>query len=82
MKSNVYEGGVRSPLWLHWPNKFKSAKTISSNLAAHIDIMPTIMDACDLGIPEAFQFDGRSILPKSLDENTELPARPIIIQAR
>lgn len=81
MKSNVYEGGVRSPLWLHWPNKFKSAKTISSNLAAHIDIMPTIMDACDLGIPEAFQFDGRSILPKSLDENTELPARPIIIQA-
>jgi len=81
MKSNIYEGGVRSPLWLHWPKKFKSPKTITSNLAAHIDIMPTIMDACELGVPEAFQFDGRSLLPKSLDESTELASRPIIIQA-
>ena len=80
-KSNVYEGGIRSPLWLHWPKKFKSAKSISSNLAAHIDIMPTIMEACELGIPEAFQFDGRSLLAKSLDENAELSDRPVIIQA-
>ena len=81
MKSNIYEGGIRSPLWLHWPDKFKTHKTITSNLAAHIDIMPTIMDACDLGVPEAFQFDGRSILEKSIDETVELSDRPIIIQA-
>ncbi len=80
-KSNIYEGGIRSPLWLHWPEKFKSAKTITSNLAAHIDIMPTIMDACEFGIPEALQFDGRSLLAKSLDDSAELADRPLIIQA-
>ncbi len=80
-KSDIHEGGIRSPLWIHWPAKFKVGKKISSEIAAHIDIMPTIMDACDLGVPEAFAFDGRSLLAKSLDENTELAPRPIIIQA-
>jgi arylsulfatase A-like enzyme len=81
MKSNVYEGGIRSPLWIHWPAKFKTGKKISSNIAAHIDIMPTIMDACELGVPEAFAFDGRSLLEKSLDENAKLAPRPVVIQA-
>jgi arylsulfatase/arylsulfatase A len=81
MKTNVHEGGVRSPLWIHWPAKFKTGKKITSNIAAHIDIMPTIMDACQLGVPEAFAFDGRSLLEKSLDENAELAPRPVVIQA-
>ncbi|MGJ8656326.1 MAG: arylsulfatase [Akkermansiaceae bacterium] len=81
IKSNVHEGGVRSPLWMHWPAKFKSSKVITSNLAAHIDIMPTIMDACELGVPDAFAFDGRSLLDKSIDASTDLAPRPIIIQA-
>lgn len=80
-KGDIYEGGIRSPLWMHWPAKFKTGKKITSNLAAHIDIMPTIMDACDLGVPDAFAFDGRSLLEKSLDENAELAPRPIVIQA-
>lgn len=81
MKGNIQEGGVRSPLWIHWPAKFKAGKKITSNIAAHIDIMPTIMDACELGVPEAFAFDGRSLLEKSLDENAKLAPRPVIIQA-
>lgn len=81
VKSNVHEGGVRSPLWIHWPARFKSSNLITSSIAAHIDIMPTIMDACNLGIPEAFAFDGRSLLEKLSDPAFELAPRPIIIQA-
>jgi len=50
IKSDVHEGGIRSPLWIHWPEKFSTGKVINSNIAAHIDIMPTIMDACGLTI--------------------------------
>lgn len=80
-KADIHEGGIRSPLWIHWPAKFKTAKKITSNIAAHIDIMPTIMDACELGVPDAFAFDGRSLLKKSLDTNAELAPRPVVIQA-
>ena len=80
-KASIYEGGIRSPLWLHWPDRFKTNHRVTSNLAAHIDIMPTIMDACDLGIPEALAFDGRSLLEKSLNNSAKLPQRPIIIQS-
>ena len=81
MKSNVHEGGVRSPLWMHWPAKFKAGTKISSNSAAHIDIMPTIMDACNLGVPEAFAFDGRSLLKKTVSPSIALKPRPIVIQS-
>ncbi len=81
MKSDIFEGGVRSPLWIHWPNKLKSGTKISSNSAAHIDIMPTIMDACSLGTPEAFAFDGRSLFTKLQNPESELETRPIVIQA-
>lgn len=80
-KSNIHEGGIRSPLWIHWPAKIKHNKKINTNIAAHIDIMPTIMDACDLGVPEALAFDGRSLLKKLINPESKLPHRPIIIQA-
>ena len=80
-KGDILEGGIRSPLLIHWPKKFPKPSTISSNIAAHIDIMPTIMDACEMGTPEAFAFDGRSLMEKSLDPASELAARPLIIQA-
>lgn len=79
-KADVYEGGVRSPLWIHWPSKLKGGTKITSNNAAHIDIMPTIMEACDMGTPDAFKFDGRSLFGKVLDPDLEMEARPIVIQ--
>lgn len=79
-KGQVYEGGVRSPLWIHWPEKIKKGRNINENVAAHIDLMPTILDICDLGVPEAFEFDGRSLAPQILKPGTKFPERPIIIQ--
>lgn len=85
-RGDILEGGIRSPLLIHWPRKFPKPMTITSNIAAHIDIMPTIMDACDMGTPEAFAFDGRSLLkkmlkPDSTEPEYQLKPRPLIIQA-
>ena len=39
-KSASTEGGIRSPLWIHWPAKLKAGAK-SDLLSAHIDLMPT-----------------------------------------
>ena len=43
MKSHVHEGGVRSPFFVHWPARLE-AGTNNDRIAAHIDVMPTLLD--------------------------------------
>lgn len=77
-KTEVYEGGIRSPLFLRWPNKFDSSMS-SDKISAHIDILPTILDACDITAPK--NLDGKSILPLLKEENTTWPDRNIVLQS-
>lgn len=78
-KTDVYEGGVRTPLWLHWPSKFKPGMK-RDTLTAHIDLMPTILDVCDVPLPEAVNLDGRSFLPILEDAKAPWPERTITLQ--
>lgn len=82
-KGQVYEGGVRSPLWIQWPDKIKQGRDVSSSITAHIDIMPTVLDLCDMGVPDAFEFDGVSLAPQILNsESSDISVvdRAIIMQ--
>ena len=79
-KSNVHEGGIRSPLWLHWPKRFKPG-TARNELSAHIDLMPTILDACNVDVPAQLELDGRSLLPLLENKETQWKERTITIQA-
>jgi len=78
MKTHAHEGGIRSPLWLHWPAKLK-AGTVRSELAAHIDIMPTLLEAC--GASTEAKLDGKSFLPLLLDPEATAKPRRIVIQS-
>lgn len=80
MKSNVYEGGVRSPLFLHWPGTL-NADTRSDRVAAHIDVAPTILDAMGVSATPDINFDGRSFWRLLTEESPEWPDRYIVIQA-
>lgn len=80
MKSDVDDGGIRSPLLFHWPKQV-AAHTVSEKLCAHIDVMPTILDACDVETPPANPLDGRSFLPLLTSANAAWPTRQIIIQS-
>lgn len=72
-KASVYEGGHRVPLYIHWPDgKLKSGRDIST-LAAHFDLMPTLLDAAQIDAPEGL--DGVSLVPalkgiKAIDPRT------------
>ena len=80
MKSNVHEGGIRSPLWLHWPARFKAGYT-RSEVSAHIDLMPTILEACGVDPPKSVRLDGRSLLPLLDGGDVDWPERTIAIQS-
>ena len=79
MKTGVDDGGIRSPLLFHWPAKVK-ARTSSDALCAHIDLLPTILDACDVDVPAGHRLDGRSFLSLLTDGSAEWPARQVVFQ--
>jgi arylsulfatase A-like enzyme len=61
-KGTVYEGGIRVPFYVRWDDKFKAGHK-NQRPAAHIDITPTILDACDVDKPDKVKLDGTSVLP-------------------
>ncbi len=79
-KNNVFEGGIRSPLWVRWPARL-AAGTVSDRVAAHYDIMPTILGATGVAVPADLELDGRSLLPLLEGKSLDWPDRDIIVQA-
>jgi len=61
-KGSVYSGGVRVPFFMRLPSLFKGEKEIETT-AAHIDILPTISEICNVGLPKNKKIDGHSLLP-------------------
>lgn len=74
-KGTVYEGGIRVPCYLRWPAKVKP-QTIDTPLA-HIDLAPTLRDAC--GFEAKTHFDGTSFL-KQLQGEKGWAARTLFFQ--
>lgn len=55
-----YEGLVRVPLVISWPEKFRQG-FVSSDLVELTDLAPTLLELAGLPVPSAMQ--GRSLLP-------------------
>jgi hypothetical protein len=79
MKAEVFEGGIRTLLLLHWPAKFANVQA-RSELAAHIDLMPTILDACGVDANN-LSLDGRSLMPLFLGDSVDWSDRTLVIQS-
>ena len=80
MKTEVHDGGVRSPLFLHWPAELKDGRRVKQT-AAHIDVMPTLLDAAGVEAPEGVILDGRSLMPLMQGEDADWPNRTLVLQA-
>ncbi|MEN2281598.1 arylsulfatase [Algoriphagus sp. SE2] len=61
LKGNVYQGGVRAPLLIHYPEKFPENKKINA-LTAHLDILPTIAELTGISVPNDRKIDGKSLI--------------------
>ncbi|CAD76438.1 arylsulfatase A [Rhodopirellula baltica SH 1] len=60
-KGSVYENGIRSPFVIQWPKTLQGGRKFDTP-AMHIDLLPTLADACGIGLPADLQVDGKSIL--------------------
>ncbi len=56
----VYDGGLRVPFIVRWPDKVAPG-TVTDALASLVDVLPTCIDAAGGKVPE--NLDGRSLLP-------------------
>jgi arylsulfatase A-like enzyme len=61
-KTSVHEGGTRVPLLMRWPSRWKEPRVVSQ-IAAHIDVLPTLLDLCGIPLPNGVQLDGCSLTP-------------------
>ncbi|BDS06308.1 arylsulfatase [Oceaniferula spumae] len=67
-KYTTFEGGIRVPMMISWPNHIPAGKTYT-NIASALDIVPTILEATDIkGSPE---LRGHSLI-KPLNDNTPI----------
>jgi len=61
-KGNIWENGVKSPLFIRWKDHYKP--TTVNNLADVTDILPTLLDIAGIELPTSnLPLDGRSIRP-------------------
>jgi uncharacterized sulfatase len=58
-KGSYYQGGIRVPLFIHWPAKIKGSKS-TEMLVSSMDILPTIVDA--VGGESPAGLDGKSLM--------------------
>ncbi len=54
-KQNTYEGGIRDPLIVHWPNGVNDAGGLRDQYHHVSDLMPTILDIVGVEAPEAYR---------------------------
>ena len=62
-KGSEYDGGHRVPFFAYWPNGKLTGGRDVEPLTAHVDIVPTLIELCDIPAPRGVEFDGTSIVP-------------------
>ena len=78
-KNEVHDGGIRSPFYIRWPAQLDPGMRVEK-VAAHIDVMPTLLEAAQATLPSDHPFDGRSILPLLKGDSVNWPDRSLILQ--
>ena len=78
-KGTVYEGGIRVPFFLRWPARLQPGS--DHRIAAHIDLMPTLLQAAGVAAPEAVSFDGTSLMPRLDGAHEASGERTLFIQS-
>ena len=81
-KASEYDGGHRVPFYVYWPAKGLDDGRDVDQLAAHIDVLPTLVEALDLQKPRAAPIDGTSLL-QAIEGDTEvLRDRTVLVHSQ
>jgi arylsulfatase A-like enzyme len=72
IKGTLYEGGIRVPFALSWPNKIANNKRYE-HMVSSLDILPTALAAAKVEGVGELNLDGKNLLPYLAQKTTEKP---------
>lgn len=76
-KSSQYDGGHRVPFFIRWPaGKIGGGRDVKP-IAAHIDVLPTLIDLCGLKMTPPNPLDGTSLVPLLRGNANDWPERTL-----
>lgn len=82
-KGSEYDGGHRVPFFMHWPKGGLTKGRDVEQLTAHVDVLPTLIDMCDIAAPKDVKFDGTSLEPLiNPDTNPDWPDRILVTDSQ
>lgn len=61
VKRSLYEGGVRVPFIVKWPNHIPEATVDTISVVSGVDFLPTIGKLCGIEISKNFEIDGEDM---------------------
>jgi len=61
-KAKAYDGGHRAACFIHWPKGGMTEGRAVEPITAHIDLLPTLIELCDLRSTRRVKFDGKSLV--------------------
>ncbi|MBK1875793.1 arylsulfatase [Pelagicoccus mobilis] len=83
-KVSHYEGGHRAACFMYWPNGDLVGGRDVDGVTAHIDLLPTFVELCDLKVKGRSDFDGVSLADVLSGGNDSALDRSVVVhnQAR
>lgn len=80
-KGQMFEGGHRVPLFMHWPAGGLQGGRDVDRFSWHFDLLPTFIELCQLETPERghLPFDGRSLKPLLYDAHAQWDDRVVFL---
>lgn len=62
-KRSLYLGGVNTPFIVRWPGHVPAGRVDKSSVLAGVDMLPTLLAATGIPLPEGYESDGVNVLP-------------------
>ncbi|MCD6051716.1 MAG: arylsulfatase, partial [Verrucomicrobia bacterium] len=81
-KGGVYDGGHRVPFFIRWPKGGLSGGKDVTQLTAHLDVLPTLVDLCGLKFTVKNPLDGKSLGPLLRGEAKNWPERTFFVHTQ
>ena len=81
-KNSEYDGGHRTPCFIHWPAGGLTGGRDVGRISANVDILPTLLDLCGVDDPTAYDFDGRSLAPLLVGKAADWPERALVTDSQ
>ncbi len=77
---SVYEARIRVPFITQWPDGLSNKPFVIDKIASHTDILPTLLDACGIKIPNVPELDGVSLMPLLTNRDSSWKDRNLFFQ--